>query len=112
MKTLVVVLFLVIMFNGFVAWAEEQEALLGLTVDEGGISFQVFSGGCTHKEDFQVQFLGNTRNNALNLVRMRPDFCKALVPYGTTIKFTYEELGLKKGAEFKVVNPLAAVRVY
>ncbi len=88
----------------------EIEQLLGLRVDARGLTFQVHSSGCTKKTDFEVQIF-ETAPRQLVLVRIRPDFCDALVPYGKRIRFSFPELGLSQGQRVRVLNPLATVQV-
>src|SRR5687768_2489285 len=65
--------------------AGESEKLLGLTYDHEGITFQVRSGGCTKKDSFQIEVL-ETSPLQLNLVRVKDDFCRAIVSNGTLIQ--------------------------
>ncbi len=88
----------------------EIEELLGLRVDPRGMTFQVRSSGCTQKADFEAQIFEATPTQ-LVLVRIRPDVCDALVPYGRRIRFSFPELGLGQGQRVRVLNPLATVRV-
>ena len=88
----------------------EIEKLLGIHVDARGITFQVLSNGCTQKDDFQVQIFG-AKPLQLLLLRDRPDFCEAFVPYGKRIRFSYQELGLRDGKLMRVLNPLSTIRV-
>ena len=74
----------------------EIEELLGLRVDARGLTFQVHSSGCTKKADFEVHIFEATPMR-LVLVRIRADFCDALVPYGKRIRFSFPELGLSQG---------------
>jgi hypothetical protein len=83
----------------------KQDALLGLRVGSQGITYYVYSGGCTKKSDFQVYIL-ESYPPQLQLARLKPDHCKGLVPDGETIFYTWEEVGLQKGMPFKVRNPL------
>jgi hypothetical protein len=86
------------------------EKILGHTVDEEGITYQVMSGGCTKKGDFKVMQL-ETMPVQLKLVREKMDYCEAFFPYGTMVKFTWNELGLSTGTEITVANPEAIIRV-
>ena len=38
------------------------------------------------------------------LVRLIPDSCEAYIPYGTTIEFSWAELGLDLNSRIKVIN--------
>lgn len=95
--------------------AQEQEAgtveeLFGLQVGPEGITFQVFSGGCTSIEDFRIERFASNPVQLL-LVRIEPDLCEAYIPYGTTIRYSYESLGLDNGQRFRVLNPIAPIQV-
>lgn len=92
-------------------FAGEVEQILGFTVDSQGINYQVRSGGCTNKKDFEVQSL-ETNPIQLKLVRNKPDFCEAFAPYGSTVKFTWAELGITDGSEVTIANPKAVIQVY
>jgi hypothetical protein len=89
---------------------QPSEELFGIRVDEKGIVFQVQSGGCTQKGNFEVRILESEPLQVL-LVRTRPDPCDGLVPYGEKIPFSYQELGLVEGARFIVINPRKVVTV-
>lgn len=92
------------------AFAGEVEGIFGYSVDMQGITFQVMSGGCTKKQDFQVQQL-ETFPVQLQLVRNKVDACEAYFPYGITVKFTWNELGFENGTQFTVSNPMKIIRV-
>jgi hypothetical protein len=92
---------------------EKMESLLGVRTTPEGIEFQVASGGCTAKEHFSV-LVPEPRPDAiapmrLRLIRNRPDFCEANIPYGIIIKFTYEELGLGSRTIYTIANPVLPV---
>ena len=53
------------------AQARETEELLGLIVDETGIHYQVASGGCTGRDDFELLQL-ETFPVQLRLERLQP----------------------------------------
>ncbi len=87
------------------------EEILGVMSDKDGVTFQVTSSGCTSKEHFRTTFL-DTIPMGLILTREVPDPCDAHVPYGTTVKFSYEELDLEAGAEFVIKNPISIFQVH
>jgi hypothetical protein len=91
--------------------AYQVEEILGVRVGPRGIAFQVHSGGCTAKEDFDVRIMESFPLQ-LELVRMEPDLCEAYVPYGKTIRFSYRELRLGDGDQFIIVNPPAVIAVH
>ncbi|WP_141733308.1 hypothetical protein [Oligoflexus tunisiensis] len=82
-----------------------QEPLLGLRVSSKGITYFVYTAGCTQKSDFEVYTL-ESYPPQLNLVRIKPDTCDAYVPDGKAIFYRWEEVGLPRGFPFKVNNPV------
>ena len=105
MKILLIMLFPILTFAES---PRPQEPLLGVTYDLTGITFQVSSGGCTTKSDFKILQIGPSPLPYLQitLVREAIDLCPASPLHGITIKFTYEEMGIKKGTEFVISNPV------
>jgi hypothetical protein len=83
----------------------QVEPLLGYLIDEGGITFQVGSGGCTTRESFRVERSGDM----LSLVRVVPDACEAYLEWGVTLTFGLAELGLEADGLSSIViaNPLS-----
>ena len=94
----------------FSALAQQTETIMGYSVDREGIEYQVSSGGCTSKDDFTFRML-ETHPMQLQLIRVNYDGCEAFLPFGTKIKFTWAELGLKNGTQFYMANPTAVIRV-
>ena len=96
-------------------WSGDVEQIYGMTADAEGITFQVFSGGCTNKEDFRVERFTSYPDGSptqLLLVRLRHDLCRANLPYGTTINFSYDDLHLTNGDRFVVLNPRSEMTVF
>ena len=90
---------------------QAHEEILGVHTDSEGVTFHVKSNGCTTREDFGAVMLDTLPAGVL-LVRNNEDRCDGYVPYGTSIKFKYEELGFLPGAEFNIVNPLATLKFH
>ena len=86
------------------------EALMGVIIGRRGIVFQVFSNGCTTKDDFQVEVMESIPLQ-LRLVRLEEDPCRAVKPLGKLVRFSYRELGIQREETLRVVNPLATVQV-
>ena len=84
--------------------------IMGLIIRRNAIVFQVPSSGCTTKGDFKVDVL-ESYPVQLRLIRLNDDPCDAYEPLGTRIRFTYRELGIHRGQQIRVVNPLATVEV-
>lgn len=83
---------------------QELEPLMGHFSTHGGIHIQVFSAGCTYKKlfDVKVEMKGDLR--VLSFYRRTPDLCRAYLPYGEILSFSFEELGLKGGDRFEIAN--------
>ena len=89
---------------------DAAEPILGYTTDFEGITFQVSSGGCTSAQSFRP-VLRETSPAQLVLNRVKPDFCEAYFPYGTTVKFTWQQLGLRQGSKVVVGNLVREIQV-
>ncbi len=65
------------------------------------------SNGCTQKEDFDfvVRDRGDDEFD-LGFRRDRPDNCKALVPDGRRMTWSFAELGLPRQARVMILNPV------
>lgn len=66
----------------------------------------VGSNGCTETSSFEVK-IKDGEPAELTLTRRTPDLCKALVPEGVTVSWTYAELGLEPGQPVRVLNPIS-----
>lgn len=86
------------------------EQLYGMQVGPEGVMFQVFSGGCTTKEHFRIERFTADPVQIL-LIRVVPDLCEAFRPYGTTLTYSYESLGLENGQRFIVLNPKSPIKI-
>ena len=73
--------------------ATGEEKILGAEVKPAGISFQVPSGGCTKKTNFGLQTV-SFHPLTVRLVRVRPDYCQGAHPKGTTISYSFSEMGV------------------
>ena len=99
-----------ISFTGIQAADAQSESLMGAYYDSEGITYQVYSGGCTRKAHFDV-LIQETFPVGLRLVRKQPDLCEAYIPYGVHIKFTWDELGMRNGDKFHFANQFAVGNV-
>ncbi len=66
----------------------------------------VGSNGCTETSSFEIKIKEGDPAE-LTLTRRTPDLCKALVPEGVTVSWTYAELGLERGQPVRVLNPIS-----
>jgi len=85
--------------------APASEAIREAGFADGGLVARVDSNGCTQASDFEV--LVNDGSPAeITLRRTKEDLCKALVPDGVELRWTYADLGLEPGAPARILNPL------
>jgi hypothetical protein len=71
------------------------------------VTIVAHSNGCTQKEDFR--FIVRDRGDDefdLGFRRERPDNCKALVPEGRRMTWSYAELGIPRNASVVILNPV------
>ncbi|MEN5146410.1 hypothetical protein [Brevundimonas diminuta] len=85
---------------------EALEAVRKVDFDGQRLSVVVGSNGCTEASSFEVR-IKDDEPAELSLIRRAPDLCKALVPDGKTVSWTYDELGLKSGQSVRVINPVS-----
>ena len=89
------------------------EKILGYQPTKDGIIFQVTSGGCTTKEDFDSMIEKDASATLqLTLVRTRKDTCYPFIPMGEKLFFSSEELGMERGHRFRVMNPNGIVHAW
>lgn len=93
------------------ATAPEPEKIFGQSSDFSGLTFQVYSGGCTSKNSFKVRILESFPVQ-VELVRTIPDYCRAYFPYGQKIKYSWQELGLSENDQLQVINDRRIVTVH
>jgi len=100
----------------FATPSPEPEQLLGVSVDDSGITFQVASNGCTTRADFSFEVLevleslspmlpALEHHHYITLHRNIPDNCETFVPLGTPIYISFEEMRIIFG-KFHVNNPI------
>lgn len=87
------------------AQAAAPESLRAVRFDGGAVVVRVDSNGCTDASNFAVEVAdGGTVD--LTFTREKPDLCRALVPDGVELRWTYQELGLEAGKTVVVRNPV------
>lgn len=86
--------------------AEALEAVRKVDFDGQRLNVVVGSNGCTETASFEVK-IKDGEPAELTLTRRTPDLCKALVPEGVTVSWTYAELGLELGEPVRVLNPIS-----
>jgi hypothetical protein len=85
--------------------APPAEPVREARVIDGALVVRVDSNGCTQASDFEVSVADNTPTE-ITLRRTKPDLCKALVPDGVELRWTYADLGLEPGVPARLINPL------
>jgi hypothetical protein len=85
--------------------APAGEALRAARFDGAALVVRVDSNGCTQASDFSVSVTDGDPAS-IRLVRDTPDLCKALVPDGVELRWTYDELGLQAGTAARIENAL------
>ena len=83
----------------------DAETLRSVRFENGALIARVDSNGCTQASDFAVAVTDGTPVE-LTLTRASQDLCKALVPEGVELRWTYEELGVATGSAVRVINPV------
>ncbi len=74
-------------------------------VSASSVAFLVTSNGCTERDFFDVD-VEKEDDNAfeIGVRRIRQDHCKAIVPDGVQVAWSFAELGIPDGAEVTVRN--------
>ena len=85
--------------------APPAEAIREARFADGALVVRVDSNGCTQASDFEVSVAENSPTE-ITLRRTKPDLCKALLPDGVELRWTYAHLGLEPGAPARILNPL------
>lgn len=83
----------------------DAEVLRAARFEDGALIARVDSNGCTTAASFAVELNGDGPVEA-TLVRREPDLCKALVPDGVELRWSYADLGLSAGQAVRVINPV------
>lgn len=68
------------------------------------ISVVARSNGCTQKEDFRADVDRDDGRYRVRFDRMRDDNCRALVPEGRRMTWSFAELGIPDGAQVTITN--------
>lgn len=82
--------------------------LMGADVANGVVTARVTSNGCTTKEFIgtDVDKTGDNRFT-VGFFREREDYCKAYLPDGVALSWTFEELGIPQDAAVRIRNDIA-----
>jgi hypothetical protein len=68
------------------------------------VSIVAHSNGCTQKEDFHAEVHRDDGRYRVRFERDRDDNCKAFVPEGKRMTWSFGELGIPEGAQVVVSN--------
>ena len=85
--------------------APPAEAIREARFADGALVVRVDSNGCTQASDFEVAVADNNPVE-ITLRRTKQDLCRALVPNGVELRWTYADLGLDAGTPARIFNPL------
>ncbi len=96
--------------DNLVEWDSSSDygSIRGASVAGDTITVRVSSNGCT-TQDFiraDVSPHGDDRFT-VGFARVKQDYCRALLPDGVELTWTFAELGIPSGASVKVRNPIA-----
>lgn len=87
-------------------YVPQVEPLLGLFVLHKGVHLQVESGGCTSVESFDVRTRVYRKTIQITFIRVVPDTCLGLFRDGELISYSFEDLGLRAGDRFQIMNQI------
>lgn len=88
------------------AISEPLETLRAMRFEPGAVVVVAASNGCTDASSFTVKVSEGGGPTGVSLTRQRPDLCRALLPEGVELRWTYDELGLKPGTAVTIANPV------
>lgn len=83
------------------------EPIFSAEVSKDALIVRVASNGCTKAESFDVDVDKRASEHyVVQVDRKKPDLCKAYLPDGVSLTFTFEELEIPAGALVRLANPL------
>lgn len=83
----------------------DAASVRGAVVANDEIHVTVSSNGCTDKSFIDVDVERDGQDHfEVEFERIREDHCKALVREGKTLIYTFQELGIPKGASVEIEN--------
>lgn len=89
-----------------VASSDALEPLRSVRFEAEALVVRADSNGCTSEASFAVHIADAEGPAQISLTRETEDLCKALVPDGVELRWTYAQLGLKSGETAIVQNPV------
>ncbi|MEM9896827.1 MAG: hypothetical protein AAF789_10695 [Bacteroidota bacterium] len=87
------------------------EPLLGASVFEDRLVIRAQSGGCTKKEHFRIDINRGVTGIPpffVTVTRLVDDHCRAFLPNGIELTYTFKELGLDNGTDLIFTNPIGS----
>jgi len=81
------------------------EPIHAATVTNDLAVFWVSSNGCTAKDDLRPVISGHGDASVITLRRISEDRCETPLGEGVEIMWSFEELGIKPGADVSINNP-------
>lgn len=81
------------------------EAVYAVSFGREGVAARVSSNGCTKKADFVTSVRRGVGKAELVFVRTVEDRCRALLPSGVDLSWSYKELGLSPQEDVRIANP-------
>ncbi|WP_444946386.1 I78 family peptidase inhibitor [Microbulbifer sp. VTAC004] len=116
MKPFSVAILIAVLFTSSTALSESaEEVLLGITVRPETLDLHVASGGCTKKEDFNIDVNKGTTGlppYQVTVTRIKPDHCEALSLEGVNLSFDRKKLGLDGSSTFRLTNEIGNFSPY
>lgn len=80
--------------------------VFGAEIQGDRVAFTVSSNGCTTRDFFEADVRERSGRHFVEIDRIRTDTCRALVPEGVEVSWSFAELGLADGADVELVNPV------
>ena len=111
MKTFISILFMIGLMSSSAQAMEPNQKILGFTYNTQGLTLQVPSNGCTDKMYFNIR-IAESFPMQLTFKKLKTDSCRAILPFGTELFWTWEEMGISKGSEFFITNNLEVIKRY
>lgn len=83
-------------------------ALMAADIQTDTITIRIDSNGCTTKESLEADVDQDGKNEyEIAFDRLKEDRCRAYLPDGITLTYTYDELDIPEGAYVRVLNKIS-----
>ncbi len=92
-------------------WSQDTKhgwdpAILGAVIGDQSLEITAPSNGCTEKSSLDLGVEKKHNNFYIHVNRTKQDYCKANLPDGVEIEYTFQELGIPSGATVQVKNKI------